>query len=323
MPGFLRVTLLLMGVTMGLLGAARTTPQCPRGSLEHHFCDRDGDMLPDPETDPARWLDPPMLVFGYTENQALYPPVRQALTRHLEQATGKKVHFFRYRTNAAQLEAMRNGLVHIVGLNTGSVPIGVRCSGFRLFAMAAKADGSYGYTMQIITYPGSGISSIEDLRDRTILFVTPTSNSGYKAPRALLKQRYNMSEGLDYRARFSGSHAKSIQRIAQRKAIAATIADGVLSSMIQKGQINAGTVRIIYTSESFPGTGYGYPYNLKPALARKIEQAFYDFQLLDANGSLRDVNRYHDALFIPAHYKEKWQNVRDIDRFNNPEQKCH
>jgi phosphonate transport system substrate-binding protein len=318
---YLRVVIFLGAVTVGVT-ATEMSVSCPHGTLDTRFCDRNGDMLADPEPDPKRWLDPYTLVFGYTENQALHDYARAALAHDLEKATGKRVRFFRYRTNAAQLEAMRSGLVHIVGLNTGSVPEGVRCSGFRLFAMAAKADGSYGYTMQIITWPGSGIRTMEDLRDQTILFVTPTSNSGYKAPRALLKERYNLTEGIDYRVRFSGTHTKSILAVARHQAKVAAIADGVLNSMIDAGTIKKEDIFILYTSQSFPGTGYGYPYNLKPALAKKIEATFFGFRLQDANGTLRDVNQYHDALFIPAQYREKWAIIRQIDHFNNPDQSC-
>jgi phosphonate transport system substrate-binding protein len=301
---------------------AQEIKPCPRGDLDVRFCDHDGDMLADPESDPHHWLDPYTLVFGYTENQALYKGARDALAHHIQKATGKKVRFFLYQTNAAQLEAMRNGLLHIVALNTGSVPIGVNCSGFRLFAMAAKGNRSYGYTMMLITYPGSNIHKVEDARNATFLFVTPTSNSGYKAPHLLLKTQYGMSEGLDYQVRFSGSHTKSILRVAQKKARVAAIADGVLSSMISKARVEKDSIVILHRSQPFPGTGYGYPYNLKPELAKKIEQAFFSFRYRDNNGTLRDVNSYHDALFIPADYKEKWGLVRTIDRANHPTHSC-
>ena len=304
-----------------VISAAESSP-CPHGDLSAQFCDRDGDMLADPESNPKKWLDPLTLVFGYTENQALNAGAREVLSQHIENATGKKVRFFLYRTNAAQLEAMRNGLLHIVGLNTGSVPIGVECSGFRLFAMAAKADWSYGYTMMLITWPGSGITKISDARDKTILFVTPTSNSGYKAPHVLLQSKYGMREGIDYQVRFSGSHIKSILRVAQRHTPLAAVADGVPSSMIDQGQIKKEDFVVLYRSEPFPGTGYGYPYNLKPSLAHKIEQAFFDFTWHDSNGTLKEVNKYHDARFIPAQYKDKWDLVRSIDRSNRPAHQC-
>jgi phosphonate transport system substrate-binding protein len=320
MPKLIAASLLLSFSCLTAQGILN--PPCPHGTLDPRFCDRDNDLLADPEKDPKKWLDPYTLVFGYTENQALHADARKALKNYLEKATGKKVRYFRYRTNAAELEAMRNGLVHIVALNTGSVPPGVRCSGFRLFGMAAKADRRYGYTMEIITYPGSGIETMKDLHDQTILFVTPTSNSGYKAPHALLKQQFHLSDGIDYQVRFSGSHNKSILQITQHQAKVAAIADGVLSAMIERGTIRKKDVKLLYRSDFFPGTGYGYPYNLKPALAQKIEQAFFTFRFTDTNGTLREVNRYHDALFIPAEYKKKWKIVRSIDADSNPDHSC-
>ncbi len=318
---FLKIVMLILLLAPGDAGAQRER-NCPHGDLSVQFCDRDGDMLADPEPDPSRWLDPLTLVFGYTENQALYKGARKSLARAIENATGKTVRFFRYRTNAAQLEAMRNGMLHIVGLNTGSVPVGVECSGFRLFAMAAKADRSYGYTMMLISYPGSRITRVEDARDKTILFVTPTSNSGYKAPHLLLQSTYSMSEGIDYKVRFSGSHTKSILRVARKEAPIAAIADGVLSSMIARGEVSEEQITVLYRSQPFPGTGYGYPYNLKPSLAHKIEQAFYTFEWRNSQGKLKDVNKYHDALFIPAQYKKKWKLVRTIDRSKRPAHTC-
>lgn len=53
--------------------------------------------------------------------------------------------------------------------------------------MMASADGSYGYEMEIITYPGSGIEAVEDIKGKKLAFTAPTSNSGYKAPSAMLR----------------------------------------------------------------------------------------------------------------------------------------
>ncbi len=305
----------------GLLLASDGTKNCPHGDLSPKFCDKDNDMLADAENNPDKWIDPYTLIFGYTENQELYEKAQKALGKYIEKHTGKKIKFFRYLTNAAQLEAMRNGMLHVVSLNTGSVPPAVRCSGFRLFAMAAKSDGSYGYTMQIITYPGSGVNNINEIKDHTVLYVTPTSNSGYKAPYILLK-KHGMTEGIDYRVRFSGSHTKSILRVASKKAKVAAIADGVLSSMIASGKVKKDDIKVIYTSKPFPGTGFGYPYNLKPSLAAKIKKAFLTFKWSDDRGKYKEINKYHDARFIPAEYKSKWSLVRAIDKENDKDQSC-
>ncbi len=100
----------------------------------------------------------------------------------MEEKTGKSVQFFPVQSNAAQIEAMRAGRLHIAGFNTGSNPLAVACAGLRPFAMMASADDSFGYEMEIITYPDSGITKVEDIKGNKLAFTAETSNSGFKAP---------------------------------------------------------------------------------------------------------------------------------------------
>jgi phosphonate transport system substrate-binding protein len=100
----------------------------------------------------------------------------------MAEVTGKNVQFFPVQSNAAQIEAMRAGRLHVAGFNTGSNPLAVACAGFRPFAMMAAEDGSFGYEMEIITYPGSGHREVEDIRGQQMAFTSETSNSGFKAP---------------------------------------------------------------------------------------------------------------------------------------------
>jgi phosphonate transport system substrate-binding protein len=93
---------------------------------------------------------------------------------------------------------MRAGRLHVAGFNTGSVPLAVNCAGFVPFAMMASKDNRYGYEMEIITYPGSGIEKIEDIKGKRLAFTAETSNSGYKAPSALLRDQFKMEAGKDY-----------------------------------------------------------------------------------------------------------------------------
>ena len=138
----------IMGaVVLGLLALSPTpvTAQedCPRGTLDKQYCDRNGDQIADLPLDSADWVNPDTLIFAYTpvEDPAVYKSVWAGFIDHMEKVTGKKVLFFSVQSNAAQLEAMRSGRLHIAGFNTGSNPIAVSCAGFSPFAMMASADG--------------------------------------------------------------------------------------------------------------------------------------------------------------------------------------
>lgn len=160
-------------------------------TLDSRYSDNDGDMIADIPTDPKRWVDPSTLIFAYTpvEDPAVYADVWSEFLAHMEKVTGKKVQFFPVQSNAAQIEAMRSGRLHVAGFNTGSNPLAVACAGFRPFTMMAAKDGSYGYEMEIITYPGSGIAKIEDIKGKKLAFTSQTSNSGFKAPFCFARSR--------------------------------------------------------------------------------------------------------------------------------------
>jgi phosphonate transport system substrate-binding protein len=240
---------------------ASAQEDCPRGDLDERYCDRNGDLVADAPTDPSQWLDPDTLIFAYTpvEDPAVYKEAWSDFLTHMEKVTGKKVQFFPVQSNAAQIEAMRSGRLHVAGFNTGSNPLAVNCAGFVSFTIMASLNGDYGYSMEIISYPGSGIEKVEDIKGRTLAFTSPTSNSGFKAPSALLKAEFDMLPDRDFKTTFSGKHDNSILGVANKDYDAASIANSVKFRMIKRDVIKEDDTVVIYQSQKFPTTGFGSP----------------------------------------------------------------
>lgn len=294
---------------------------CPRGALDERYCDRDGDLVADTPTDPDKWVDPSTLIFSYTpvEDPSIYARVWDGFIKHMEQVTGKKVQFFPVQSYAAQYEAMRSGRLHVAGVNTGGNPVAVNCAGMVPFAMMAAKDGSFGYEMEIITYPGSGIETPEDIKGQTLAFTSPTSNSGFKAPSALLDAEFGLKAERDFDTTFSGKHDNSILGVANKDYQAAAIANSVLNRMIDRGAVDTAQIQSIYTSQTFPTTGYGYVYNLHPELAEKVREAFFSF---DWEGSDLQKEFSSEGQFVPITYKEHWDVIRKIDKANGVSYDC-
>jgi len=292
--------------------------------LDDRYTDADGDMVADIPTDPAQLVDPDQLIFAYTpvEDPAVYAEAWSDFLTHLEQVTGKPVQFFPVQSNAAQIEAMRAGRLHVAGFNIGSNPLAIACAGFRPFTMMAKEDGSFGYEMEFITYPGSGIEKVEDIKGRTMAFTSETSNSGFKAPSALLAASYNMKAGEDFTPAFSGAHDNSILGVVNKDYDAAAIANSVMNRMIQRDVVSADQIVSIYKSDTFPTTGYGTAHNLTPELQEKIREAFFSFDW--AGTSLEaEFSKSGEAQFIPITFKENWSVVREIDAAMSVQYTCN
>ena len=305
------------------LYSGASAQDCPRGDLDERFCDVDGDLIADIPTDESQLIDPDTLIFAYTpvEDPAVYKTAWADFLDHLKEKTGKNIVFFPVQSNAAQIEAMRSGRLHISGFNTGSNPLAVNCAGFRPFTIMAGADGGFGYEMEIITYPGSGIETIEDIKGGQLAFSSPTSNSGFKAPSAILKGDYGMVAERDFEPVFSGKHDNTILGVANKDYQAGAIANSVKDRMIQREVIAADDVVTIYKSQTFPTTGFGVVYNLKPELQEQIRDAFFSFEW-EGSSLLEEFSKSGETQFIEMNYKDFWDVIRKIDAANGVSYAC-
>ena len=316
---------LFAALCMASWGTTAQAQDCERGTLDARYCDRDGDLVADPPTEARQFVDPPVLIFAYTpvEDPAVYRAVWQDFMDHLSRETGKRVQFFAVQSNAAQIEAMRAGRLHVAGYASGSVPLAVNCAGFVPVTMMATLDGQFGYKMEIIVQADGPIQRIEDLRGRTVAFTSQTSNSGFKAPSALLEGQFGLRADRDYRTAFSGRHDNSIIGVANRDYDAAAIANSVMIRMIARGAVDGARLRTIYTSDPFPTTAYGHANTLAPPLAAKIREAFATFKW-EGSGLQREFakNQPPVGTFMPISYRQHWTVIRQIDEATGARYTC-
>ena len=308
----------LCGVAAFLLtaGSASAAAECPaRGDLDVRYCDADGDLVADAPADSKEWLDPGTLIFSYTpvEDPSVYENVFTEFMEYLAEKTGKRVRWYGAEAYAAQVEAMRSGRLHIAGISTGPTVFGVNLAGYVPFAIMCKGDGTFGYKLQLITHKDTDIKEVTDLKGRKVAHVTPSSNSGNQAPRALFKDM-GVVPDKDYEVTYSGKHDNSIMGVANKDYEAAPIASSVLDRMVTKGVVNKDDLRIIWESQSFPTTSYGVVHNLHPDLQAKVREAFLTFDW-KGTGLEEEFGKQADK-FCAITFEEHWKPIRLIQKEN-------
>ncbi|MEM9279275.1 MAG: phosphate/phosphite/phosphonate ABC transporter substrate-binding protein, partial [Pseudomonadota bacterium] len=174
---------------------------------------------------------------------------------------------------------------------------------------------------EIITYPGSGLEAVEDIKGKQLAFTSPTSNSGFKAPSAILKADYDMIPERDFEPVYSGKHDNSILGVANKDYLAASIANSVKARMISRDVVKEADLKILYKSQTFPTTGYGVVYNLKPELKEKIRNAFFNFEW-DGTSLKEEFEKNGEGQFLEITYKEYWEVIRKIDAANGVSYAC-
>jgi len=287
------------------------------GDLDTRYCDDNDDLVADTPTDSSKWLNPDTLVFSYTavEDPSVYENVFSELMDHIAKKTGKRVKWYGPESYAAQVEAMRSGRLHVSGFAAGATVYGVNLGGFHPAAMMGNKDGTFrGYQLWLITHKDSDIKTVMDLKGHRVAHVTPSSNSGNQAPRALFKDM-GVVPDVDYKVIYSGKHDNSIMGVVNKDYDAAPVASTVMQRMVERGIFKRSEVRIIWESDQFPGTSYGYVYNLHPELQKKIKEAFLTFDWT-GTGLAKDFGKRANA-FIPLDYNKHWMVIRTIQKENN------
>ncbi|MDX1737988.1 MAG: phosphate/phosphite/phosphonate ABC transporter substrate-binding protein, partial [Alphaproteobacteria bacterium] len=165
------------------------------------------------------------------------------------------------------------------------------------------------------------IEKVEDIKGKKMAFTSPTSNSGFKAPSAILKSDYDMVPDRDFEPTYSGKHDNSILGVANKDYPAAAIANSVWVRMLSRGVVEEGQVKSIYKSQTFPTTGFGVAHNLNPDLQKTIQEAFMDFDW-EGTSLQKEFARGGEDKFIPITYKEHWDVIRKIDAANGVSYSC-
>jgi len=128
------------------------------------------------------------------------------------------------------------------------------------FLVTQEADGSTSYIAVMYTRTDSGITSLEQMRGRSMAWADPNSASGYLIPRAALRAAGISPESFFGRSGFAGGHEQAIVAVMGRQFDAGVtwasgigeesegFTRGMLRATAEKGLLNLRDLRIIWRS---------------------------------------------------------------------------
>ena len=303
--------LLALALSASAVSAFAQEACAHRGDLDTLYCDANKDLIADAPTDKAKWKNPSTLIFTYTpvEDPAKYENIFKPFTDYLGQCTAKKVVFYQVQNNAAQIEAMRSGRLHVGGFSTGPTVFAVNKAGAVPFAVKGDAKGYQGYNLITIVKAASAFKTPADLKGKKVAHTAPSSNSGHLAPLALLPAQ-GLAPGKDYEIKFSGKHDQSVLGVNTGDYDAAHVASDVFERMGDRGQIKEADFRVIYRSQRFPTSSFAYAHDLEPTLAAKMVKCFADYRFP------ADMQKNFDGAdrFVGISYAKDWDVVRTVDK---------
>ncbi len=304
------IALTMLGGLLVQVHTASAQSDCKnRGELDANYCDENKDLVADLPKDPKKYKTPGTLVFTYTpvEDPAVYEKAFKPFTDYLAQCTAKKVVFYQVQSNAAEIEAMRSGRLHVGGFSTGPTAFAVNIAGAVPFAVKGNEKEFQGYNLITIVKKGSPYQKLSDLKGKKVAHTSPSSNSGHMAPIALFPKE-GLTPDKDYKILFSGKHDQSVMGVNSGDYDAAAVASDVFHRMVGRGQIKEDDFRVIYRSAKFPTSSFAYAHDLEPAFRDKMLKCFYEYRFTD------EMKKTFDGAdrFYPITYQKDWEIVRQV-----------
>ena len=280
-----------------------------RGELDAMYCDANKDLVADVPTDSKKWKNPSTIVFTYTpvEDPAVYENIFKPFTTYLSKCLDKKVVFYQVQSNAAEIEAMRSGRLHVAGFSTGPTAFAVNLAGAIPFAVKGTAKEFQGYNLIVIVKANSPYQKLSDLKGKKVAHTSPSSNSGHLAPLALFPKE-GLTPDKDYKIIFSGKHDQSVMGVNSGDYDAGAVASDVFHRMAERGQVKESDFRVIYRSQKFPTSSFAYAHDLAPQVADKLLSCFYEYRFPP------EMQKAFDGAdrFFPINYKTTWEVVRQV-----------
>ena len=230
---------------------------------------------------------------------------------YLSQQLGREVELTVPTSYTAVVEAMVNdeldlayfgGLTYVQARDRGDVT--------PLVTEVNPGTGDTTYRTVIIVPPDSDIEEVEDIEGRTFAFGSANSTSGSLYPAIMLQD-----EGIDYRTdleefTYTGGHDATAQAVANGGVNAGGLEDRILYDLIDKGDVEEDSVRVIEESDPIEG----YPWVARGALTddlkEQITEAFLDIE----DPTLLDLLRAESYERVEAEdYDYVEEKARELD----------
>ena len=216
-----------------------------------------------------------------------------SLTDHLAKNLGIKVKLQVAGDYAGVITGMQHGHIDLAYYGPKSYCEAANRAGAEALVVEVGESGVAGYHGYIISKKGSGLKTIESLKDTKWAFTDPHSTSGTLVPTVYFNDMQIDPEQYFSKVIYSGSHEASILSVKAGKVDAASTNDLDFDRGLGR-QWAKDDFNIIWTSDLIPGAPMAVRSDLPESLKVAIKNAFLSYH--DAEG----LKKLKISGYVPA-----------------------
>jgi phosphonate transport system substrate-binding protein len=245
------------------------------------------------------------------DTSAKLVPIYQHIGDLIGEKLGCKVQVFVTTNYNAEIEAMRNDKLEIGEFG----PLGyvlahqvAKAEAVAAFGNAAGKPDSY--WASIVTWPGSGIKTVADIRGHSFAFSDPASTSGHLFPAYGLRKA-GLDPDKDLRPVYAGSHTSSFEALYNHKVDAGELNSEQVESATQRGHYKDGDVVFLWKSEPIPTDPIALRGDLPDSFKQRATQVLQTLDLSSLPEADRKIMGLGGMRFVPQ-TDQAYDPIRDL-----------
>ena len=216
-------------------------------------------------------------------------PIYEKIGKMIGDKIGCKVEVFVATGYNAEIEAMRNDKLELAEFGPLGYVLAHQVAKAEAVAAFGGADGKpVSYWASLVTYPSSGIKTVEDIRGHSFAFSDAASTSGHLFPAYGLRKA-GLDPDKDIKAIYAGSHTASFEAIYNHKVDSGELNSEQLELATQRGHYKDGDLVFLWKSDPIPTDPFAVRGNLPDAFKKKLADAVQHLDLMSLDPADRKI----------------------------------
>ena len=245
------------------------------------------------------------------DTSAKLVPIYGHIGELLSKKIGCEVKVYVASNYNAEIEAMRSGKLEIGEFGPLGYVLAHQVAKAEAVAAFSSKDGKPDtYWASIVTYPGSGIKTVAEIRGHSFAFSDPASTSGHLFPAYGLRKA-GIDPDKDIKAFYAGTHTASFEALHNHKVDAGELNSAQLQSATQRGQYKDGDMIFLWKSNPIPTDPITVRGNLPAAFKARVTEALQTLDLSTLPEADRKIMGMGGARFVPQ-TDAAYDGIRDL-----------
>jgi phosphonate transport system substrate-binding protein len=238
-------------------------------------------------------------------------PIYEHIGKLIGEKVGCEVKVFIATSYNAEIEAMRNGKLELGQFGPLGYILAHQVAKAEAVATFADKEGKPStYWASLVTYQGSSIKTVADVKGHSFAFSDPASTSGHLFPAYGLRKA-GIDPDKDIKAIYAGSHTSSFEALYNKKVDASELNSEQLESARQRGHYKDGDFVFLWKSDPIPIDPIAVRGDLPAGFKKRLIDTLQNLDLSQLDEKDRKIMSLEGARLVPQTDKA-YDGIRDL-----------